>query len=76
MGLSVSPPKASQRRQNKKTKQHVEMAPVEAGFGLVIREMLESGNFIVPTQKGAIYSDKPPLYFWLSIGLAQWDLWS
>lgn len=35
------------------------------------REMLQSGNFVVPTLYGDVYLNKPPLYFWLVAGLGQ-----
>ena len=39
--------------------------PDETRYAVVAREMKESGNWIVPHLNGAIYSEKPPLFFWL-----------
>ena len=39
----------------------------EARYGEVVREMLASGNWLVPHLNGFPYPDKPPLYFWLVI---------
>ncbi|PWV58916.1 ArnT family glycosyltransferase [Plasticicumulans acidivorans] len=36
----------------------------EARYGEVLREMLESGRWLVPHLNGHPYPDKPPLYFW------------
>ena len=38
--------------------------PDEPRFGLVAREMLESGDPIVLSRNGRLYTDKPPLFFW------------
>lgn len=37
----------------------------EARYGEVLREMLESGRWLVPHLNGFPYPDKPPVYFWL-----------
>jgi 4-amino-4-deoxy-L-arabinose transferase-like glycosyltransferase len=37
----------------------------EARYGEVVREMLESGQWLVPHLNGHPYPDKPPLYFWI-----------
>ena len=37
----------------------------EARYGEVVREMLNNGNYLVPTLDGRPYSDKPPFYFWI-----------
>lgn len=39
--------------------------PDETRYAVVAREMRESGNWILPHLNGAIYAEKPPLYFWL-----------
>ncbi len=39
--------------------------PDETRYAVVAREMKETGNWIVPHLNGAIYSEKPPLFFWL-----------
>jgi len=36
----------------------------EARYGEVTREMVVTGNYMVPTLDGEFYPDKPPLYFW------------
>lgn len=36
----------------------------EARYGEVVREMVTSGTYMVPTLDGEFYPDKPPLYFW------------
>jgi 4-amino-4-deoxy-L-arabinose transferase-like glycosyltransferase len=38
-------------------------------FG-IIQHMLESGDFIVPTNAGQPFVEKPPLYDWVATGLA------
>ncbi len=40
-------------------------APDEPKYALVAREMMETGEFLVPHVNGAFYPDKPPLLFWL-----------
>jgi 4-amino-4-deoxy-L-arabinose transferase-like glycosyltransferase len=39
--------------------------PDETRYAVVAREMKETGNWMVPHLNGAIYSEKPPLFFWL-----------
>jgi len=39
--------------------------PDETRYAVVAREMRVSGNWILPHLNGAIYAEKPPLYFWL-----------
>ncbi|HTP41381.1 MAG TPA: glycosyltransferase family 39 protein [Nitrospiria bacterium] len=34
--------------------------------GTIIREMVVDGQWLVPHLNGAVYTEKPPLYFWLS----------
>lgn len=41
----------------------------EARYGEVLREMLESGRWLVPHLNGFPYPDKPPVYFWLVAAL-------
>jgi len=36
----------------------------EPRFGQVAREMMESGNYLVPSINGGPYKEKPPLLFW------------
>jgi 4-amino-4-deoxy-L-arabinose transferase-like glycosyltransferase len=38
--------------------------PLEARYALVAREMLETGQWILPHLGGMVYADKPPLLFW------------
>ena len=40
-------------------------APDEPKYALVAREMLETGEWLIPHVDGRIYPDKPPLMFWL-----------
>ncbi len=40
-------------------------APDEPRYAQVAREMLETGDWIVPHLNGNVYTEKPPLYFWL-----------
>ncbi|MCF6157084.1 MAG: glycosyltransferase family 39 protein [wastewater metagenome] len=40
-------------------------APDEPRYAQVSKEMLDSGNFIVPHLNSETYPDKPPLLFWL-----------
>src|SRR3712207_1245468 len=37
----------------------------EPRFALVARDMVGTGEWLVPRVGGDIYADKPPLYFWL-----------
>lgn len=46
-------------------------APDEPRFGQVAREMLQSGDFLVPRINGEPYKEKPPLLFWLAAA-ASW----
>jgi 4-amino-4-deoxy-L-arabinose transferase-like glycosyltransferase len=39
-------------------------SPDEPRYAEVAREMLESGNFLVPHLNERIYDQKPPLFFW------------
>ncbi len=39
-------------------------APDEPKYALVAREMIETGEFLIPHVNGAPYPDKPPLMFW------------
>ncbi|MHC5067386.1 MAG: ArnT family glycosyltransferase [Planctomycetota bacterium] len=39
--------------------------PDEPRFVLVASEMLDSGNWLLPTRNGELYSHKPPLFMWL-----------
>lgn len=45
-------------------------APDEPRYGQVAREMLASGDWLVPHVNGAPYAEKPPLYFWLAAALS------
>ncbi len=44
--------------------------PDEPRYALVSREMLRNGDALVPRQNGRIYTQKPPMLFWLQSGLA------
>jgi 4-amino-4-deoxy-L-arabinose transferase-like glycosyltransferase len=39
--------------------------PDEGRYAQIPREMLERGEWIVPTLQGEAYLDKPPLFYWL-----------
>jgi len=41
------------------------LEPDEGRYAQIPREMLQSGNYIVPTLMGEPYLDKPPLFYWL-----------
>jgi 4-amino-4-deoxy-L-arabinose transferase-like glycosyltransferase len=41
----------------------------EPRFALVVRDMVATGDWLLPRVGGDVYADKPPLYFWL-MGLA------
>lgn len=38
----------------------------EARRALVVRAMIESGDYVIPTLSGQVYLKKPPLYYWLA----------
>ena len=40
--------------------------PDEARCGLIVREMITSGDWIAPRLGGKLYSDKPAPFFWLA----------
>jgi 4-amino-4-deoxy-L-arabinose transferase-like glycosyltransferase len=39
--------------------------PDEPRYAQVAREMIETGEWVVPHLNGEVYPEKPPLYFWL-----------
>jgi len=39
--------------------------PDEPRYAQVAREMLETGQYLLPHLNGQVYADKPPLFFWL-----------
>lgn len=41
----------------------------EPRFALIVRDMVATGEWLLPKVGGDVYADKPPLYFW-SMGLA------
>lgn len=45
--------------------------PDEPRFVLVAKEMVESGQWLIPMRGGEIYPDKPPIFMW-SIALVYW----
>ena len=48
-------------------------APVEPRYAEIVRVMYAHGEWIVPTVNGALYTDKPILYFWVALFAAH--LW-
>lgn len=42
-------------------------APVEPRYGEIVRIMWTKNEWIVPSVNGALYTDKPILYFWLAL---------
>jgi 4-amino-4-deoxy-L-arabinose transferase-like glycosyltransferase len=41
-------------------------SPDEIRYAAIAREMAETGNWMVPHLNGEVYSEKPPLHFWLA----------
>jgi 4-amino-4-deoxy-L-arabinose transferase-like glycosyltransferase len=41
----------------------------EPRFALIAREMVETGEWLIPHRAGEIYAEKPPLFFWLIAAL-------
>src|SRR5688572_13657240 len=37
----------------------------EPRFALIARDMVATGEWLIPRIGGDVYADKPPLYFWL-----------
>ncbi len=42
-------------------------APDEPRYAEVMREMVSRGDYILPHLNGEVYSEKPPVFFWLGI---------
>jgi 4-amino-4-deoxy-L-arabinose transferase-like glycosyltransferase len=42
-------------------------APVEPRYAEIVRVMFAKDHWIVPTVNGALYTDKPMLFFWLAL---------
>jgi 4-amino-4-deoxy-L-arabinose transferase-like glycosyltransferase len=40
-------------------------APDEPTYGEVARGMVQDGHWVLPHVRGEVYTDKPPLFFWL-----------
>lgn len=40
----------------------------EPRFALIARDMVHSGQWLIPRVGGELYSDKPPLFMWLAAG--------
>jgi 4-amino-4-deoxy-L-arabinose transferase-like glycosyltransferase len=45
--------------------------PNEPLYGQAVAEMAERGDWFVPTVNGAVFDEKPILYFWLALGAAE-----
>jgi 4-amino-4-deoxy-L-arabinose transferase-like glycosyltransferase len=45
--------------------------PNEPLYGQAVVEMAEGGGWLVPTVNGAVFDEKPILYFWLALGAAE-----
>jgi 4-amino-4-deoxy-L-arabinose transferase-like glycosyltransferase len=45
--------------------------PLEAKYAMAAREMTAGGPWLVAQLFGALYPDKPPLYFWATAGVAE-----
>ena len=43
--------------------------PDEPRYMEVAREMVATGDYVVPHLNGELYPDKPPLFFWLAAGI-------
>ena len=43
--------------------------PDEPRFALVAKDMVESGDWLIPRVGGVLYPDKPPLFFWIVAAL-------
>lgn len=41
-------------------------SPDEPRYAAISREMLETGNWVLPHLNGTVYTEKPPLHFWLT----------
>ncbi len=39
--------------------------PDEPRFALIAKDIVESGDWLIPRVGGVLYADKPPLFFWL-----------
>lgn len=40
-------------------------SPDEPRYAAITREMVETGNWLIPHLNGELYAEKPPLHFWL-----------
>lgn len=56
-------------------------APVEPRYAEIVRVMFTNGEWVVPTVNGALYTDKPILYFWIALaashlfgGVSEWTV--
>jgi 4-amino-4-deoxy-L-arabinose transferase-like glycosyltransferase len=45
--------------------------PNEPLYGQAVAEMAKGGDWLVPTVNGAVFGEKPILYFWLALGAAE-----
>jgi len=51
------------------------MDPDESRYVRVVRNMMDRANYLEPWLDGRIYTDKPPLYFWLVAGSVRFFGW-
>lgn len=45
--------------------------PDEPRFAQISSEMIQTGNYWIPYLNGEVYTDKPPLFCWISVGVTK-----